>query len=90
MANVTHGMNPEDVRGLGQQLQTLSGQIGDMINQLNSRIASTSWVGNDANMFKEQWWPEHRNLLSKVQTDLHGFGQSAINNASEQEQASSR
>ena len=88
--NITHGMSVEDVRNLGQQLQTLSGQIGDMVNQLNSRIGSTSWVGADASMFKDQWWPEHRNLLTKVQADLHGFGQSALNNATEQEDVSSR
>lgn len=90
MAAVTHGMNPEEVRQLGGQLQDVSRQIESIMGQLNSKVSTTTWVGPDATQFKDQWWPEHRQHLQKVSTDLQGFGQSAINNASEQEQVSGR
>jgi surface antigen len=46
-------------------------------------------VGPDATKFKNDWWPGHRTRLQQLRTDLEGFGQSAHNNASEQETASS-
>lgn len=85
---ITHGMNTEEVRQLGAQLQDVSSQIESIMNQLNSKVGSTTWVGTDASMFKDQWWPEHRQHLQKVASDLHGFGQSAYNNAQAQEDAS--
>ena len=87
---VTHGMNPEEVRQLGQELQRQAGEIESLMGTLNSRVGSTTWVGPDATQFKDQWWPEHRQQLQKVAQDLRGFGQSALNNAAEQEQVSGR
>ena len=87
---VTHGMNPEEVRALGTQLQDVARQIETIMGQLNSKVGSTTWVGPDASQFKDQWWPEHRQHLQRVATDLSGFGQSALNNAAEQEQVSGR
>ena len=85
---VTHGMNTEEVRNLGAQLQEVSRQIESIMGQLNSKVGSTTWVGPDATQFKDQWWPEHRQHLQRVATDLNGFGQSALNNAAAQEEAS--
>lgn len=90
MANITHGMNPDEVDRLGNDLQSIAGNVGSMIKQIEQKIASTTWVGPDANTFKNQWWPGHRSSLSKIQSELHGFGQSAKNNASEQRQVSGR
>ncbi len=87
---VTHGMNVEEVKALGRKLQAISGQLNDIVSQLNSQVNATTWVGPDATRFKSQWWPEHSGHLKKVSSDLHGFGQSAMNNASAQEQASGR
>lgn len=84
MSNVTHGMNPEEVDRLGGDLQTIANDIGAMIKRIEQKIGQTTWVGPDAHAFKNDWWPGHRSHLSKIQTDLHGFGQSAKNNASEQ------
>lgn len=85
---ISHGMNIEEVKALGRKLQAISGQMNDIVSQLNSQVNSTTWVGPDAQMFKTQWWPEHSGHLRRVSTDLHGFGQSALSNAMAQEQAS--
>lgn len=84
MSNITHGMNPEEVNALGVQLQSVSDQIQQIVNQLESSVSSTTWVGPDAQQFKTQWWPQHKGQLSNVANELHSFGQSAKNNASEQ------
>ncbi len=87
---VTHGMNVEEVRRLGSQLKSVSEQINDIVRRLNAQVGSTSWVGPDASRFKDQVWPEHRSQLARVSGDLQSFGQTAMSNAAEQEQASGR
>jgi uncharacterized protein YukE len=81
---VTHGMNVEEVTALGTTLQTQAGHIRDMVGQLEGAINGTTWMGPDADQFKGQWWPEHKQHLLAVAEQLHGFGQSAKNNATEQ------
>ena len=85
---VTHGMNVDEVNQLGHQLQTQAGNIRDMVGQLEGVISGTTWMGPDADQFKGQWWPEHKQHLLAVAEQLHGFGQSALNNASDQVTAS--
>jgi surface antigen len=81
-------MSIEEVRALGQDLQSRAGNVDDIMGILERVVMNAAWVGPDARRFKDQWWPEHRARLRKVSEDLRGFGQSALNNASEQEQAS--
>jgi len=88
MANISHGMNVGEVEDLGGRLKNVSQQINDMINMLNGKVANTSWLGPDAAKFKNDWWPQHRSQLQKMVKDLDGFGQSALNNASEQKKVS--
>jgi hypothetical protein len=64
-------------------------EIDQLINAVNNALNSTSWEGPDAAAFKTQQWPQHRQHLMQVGVALEGFGQSALNNASEQEQVSS-
>jgi uncharacterized protein YukE len=85
---VSHGMNVEEVRGLGHQLQTQSSHIQELVGQLDSAINAATWMGSDADQFKGQWWPEHRQHLLQAAEGLNGFGQSALNNAQAQEDAS--
>jgi len=84
----THGMNVEDVRRLGSTLQAKAEEIRTILNQIDSQLNATTWVGPDAEQFKGQWWPEHKASLSSVAERINGFGQSALNNASEQESVS--
>ncbi len=86
--NISHGMNVQEVKDLGTKLKGISTQITDMVNLLHGKVNNTSWVGPDAAKFKNEWWPQHRAHLQKMVQDLDGFGQSALNNATEQENIS--
>ena len=87
---VTHGMNIGEVRDLGYKLKAMQDEIQGIINRLNAEVNSTTWVGPDATEFKGTWWPEHSKRLRQMGVDLDGFGQSALNNAQAQEDASGR
>ena len=82
---ITHGMNIEEVRNLGRQLQQQADNLRSLVGQLEGAVNSASWLGPDATTFKSQWWPEHRAHLQQAAEGLHGFGQSALNNAQDQE-----
>ncbi|MCP4380552.1 MAG: hypothetical protein GY798_03880 [Hyphomicrobiales bacterium] len=88
MSNVTHGMNPDEVDDLAGVLENVAEHIDGVVSSLETKVHGTTWVGPDANMFKNDWWPGHRSHLTQVATDLRGFGQSARNNASAQREAS--
>jgi len=85
---LTHGMNVEEVRQLGQHLQASKGTIENLIREIEGKVNGAGWQGPDATRFKTEWWPQHRTQLNKIADDLHGFGQSALNNAQEQENVS--
>lgn len=85
-----YGMNVEQVRSLGQTLQAKAEEIRAIIGEINGAVGGTQWEGPDAQAFKGSQWPEHQAQLNAVAEALTGFGQSALNNASEQEQVSSR
>lgn len=82
------GMNIEDVRALGRDLQMATDDLRTRAKQLSSRVAAVDWEGDDANAFKRDWWPKHLKSLEQALVALHGLGQSALNNAEEQAQAS--
>lgn len=88
MSSITHGMNPDEVEGLGQLLQRTADQLHRVVTELEQVLYRTIWEGPDATAFKQQWWPDHRGRLNTVADQVHGFGQSALNNASEQRTAS--
>ncbi len=85
---IDQGMSIGEVKALAEQLKTAAGKFDGIMQLLSSRVDSTSWVGPDAARFKNDWWPAHRSRLQQLRTDLEGFGQSAANNATEQEGAS--
>jgi hypothetical protein len=85
-----YGMNIEQVRQLGNTLQAKAEEIRSMVSQIDGQLNGTTWEGPDAQQFKGQWWPEHKNHLLTAAEGIHGFGQSALNNASEQEATSNR
>lgn len=92
MAHISHGMNVADVRNLGFRLQRhYAESIRGLMREIEGMVNGTTstWVGPDADAFRS-WWPEKRAALNMIAEDLHGFGQSAINNASDQETASGR
>ncbi len=86
------GMNIDDVRTMGKTMQRQADNIkSTIIPELNGLVGKIPavWSGQDAANFT-QWWSEHQNQLLRVAVDLHGLGQSALNNAQEQEDVSNR
>lgn len=83
------GMVIEEVRQTGADLKQISGEIQGLMQRLDGRVNGTTWEGPDAQRFKNDWWPQHRTTLQNIVTELEGLGQAALNNAQEQEQASS-
>ena len=88
MSQITHGMNVEEVRRLGADLRMLGDRLDEMAKRLENGVGGVTWVGPDSARFKQQWWPQHRAHLQAVANDLRGFGDSAKNNADEQERTS--
>lgn len=82
--SMSHGMNVDEVRGLGELLKRKAGDIRAIVSEIEGKVHSTPWEGPDARAFKDQWWPEHKQHLSSVAEQVEGFGQSALNNAQEQ------
>ncbi len=90
MAAISHGMNVEQVKRLGNTLKQKQDQINQIANEINSMLGETAWEGPDAVAFKTQQWPDHQKNLRLIGDAIGGFGQSALNNASEQEEVASR
>ena len=84
-------MSVSDIEALGHKLQdSYAAEIRQFVNQIEQLVKNTSssWSGADGNAFRS-WWPTKRAKLSSIADDLHGYGQSALNNAHEQTVASS-
>lgn len=88
MGQLTHGMNLEQVEELGRFLQGRAGELDRISAEVDAKVRASSWLGSDADTFRNDWWPAHRKHLVHVGETVRGFGQSALNNASEQRAAS--
>lgn len=86
--SMSHGMNVDDVRALGDLLKRKAADIRALVSEIEGKVHSTAWEGPDARAFKDQWWPEHKQHLATVADQVDGFGQSALNNAQEQQDIS--
>lgn len=89
MANLTHGMNLDEVEALGRFLKQKATGLESLQKQIEARVRNASaWRGQTANRFRSTEWPKLRSQLSQMAKDLEGFGQSALNNAAEQRRVS--
>jgi uncharacterized protein YukE len=87
---VSHGMDIAEIEAFGNRLQQhFSTQLNSIADELETVVGQTSssWVGPDGEKFRS-WWPAKRSAIRATADDVHGFGQSALNNASEQRNAS--
>lgn len=86
------GMDVDAVEAIGRQLQGLADQIANVQGQINGKVQQLPglWDGKDAQVFVQEWWPQHQKTLHAVAESVRGLGQSALNNAAEQRQVSSR
>ncbi len=85
------GMDLDEVRIMGSAMQQHAKQISEsIVPALDSVVGKIPgvWRGRDAELFVQWWRDQHRARLLQVGSDLYGLGQSALNNAEEQEWAS--
>ena len=85
----TVGMSVGEVRRLAQQLTAAAEQLRSLVSTIDGRVHASSWLGRDADTFKHQWWPQHRQAVLTAAEAIEGLGRSASNNADDQERASS-
>lgn len=83
------GMDVTEVRQLAGELRRAADQLHSLVSTLDGRVSSTGWTGRDADIFKHQWWPQHRQAVLHAADTIQGLGQSASNNADDQERTSS-
>jgi WXG100 family type VII secretion target len=85
-------MDIAQVQGLGRQLQGQADQINSIISSINSLVSQlrAAWEGKDAQEFEGWWQQQHRPHLQQASEAIRGLGQSALNNAQEQMNASGR
>jgi hypothetical protein len=82
------GQVPEEVEALGADFETKAGDVETLITTVSSRLASTTWVGNDRDAFEASWTGEMTNNLTQLANSLRDAGMVANNNAQQQRTAS--
>ena len=85
---MSHGMNVEDVRRMGAQLQTEAGNIQTLMGTIEGLITNAAWAGPDAEAFKGSEWPTIKAALNNAAEQLNTFGLKAVQNAEAQSQVS--
>lgn len=83
------GMDVEAVESVGRQLKQSAASVDQIVATLDRTVSglSSQWDGPDAQRFAQSW-PTFRKSLLVAQASVAGLGQSALNNASEQREAS--
>ena len=83
------GMDVEAVESVGRQLKQGAAAVDPIVGTLDKAVSSLAqlWDGPDAQRLIQSW-PTFRKSLVAAQASIAGLGQSALNNASEQRQAS--
>src|SRR3954467_15996951 len=84
------GMDVEAVRRTASELRRQAGEIRAVEALVDAIVGqiSGSWQGNTARRFVSDWHGHHRAALLLLADRVDGLGQSALNNAAEQETAS--
>lgn len=85
------GADIQQLQALATKLQvTWAGQIDQLISTIDAEVTNSIniWVGNDADQFRNQIWPEHRTRLRAASTALAEAGATAKRNAQAQESTS--
>jgi uncharacterized protein YukE len=84
------GMDVDAVESVGRQLKQSAASIETIVGGIDKTVNGllSTWDGPDAQRFVQQTWPTFRKSFAAAQTSVDGLGQSALNNAAEQRQAS--
>lgn len=81
------GLDVQQVRQLGVQLDQKAGDIESALQTLTSTLGSTQWEGPDATAFRNDWSGQHTSALRQVAQALRDAANKARQNATAQEQA---
>lgn len=83
-------MDVDQVTAAGNALKQRATDIDALVAKLDGIVRSMPgvWEGPDAQQFANEWWPEHKKALVAASSSVAGLGQAALNNASEQREAS--
>jgi len=84
------GMDVDAVRRTASELRRKAGEIRAVEARVDAIVGQIngSWQGNRARQFVGDWHSHHRAALLLLADRVDGLGQSALNNAGEQEAAS--
>ena len=84
------GMDVDQVTAAGNALKQRAADIDALVSKIDGIVRSMPgvWDGPDAQQFMNEWWPEHKKTLVAASSHVAGLGQSALNNAAEQSEAS--
>jgi len=82
------GLNVEQVKAFGNQLEQKAGDIENILTTLTSALEGTEWTGPDSERFRSDWSGQYSNALRQVAQGLKDTAQRARQNAQEQETAS--
>lgn len=85
------GMDVSAVESIGHQLQQQGTHIESVVAAVDGLInqAESAWKGQDAIQFQGWWVQQHKPALLNAAQAVSGLGQSALNNAQQQIDASS-
>jgi WXG100 family type VII secretion target len=83
-------MNVDAVRNVARSLKVQAASLRAVLSRVDAVVNSiqNDWKGSDAQAFCSWWRNEHRPKLVDLITKLDGLGQTAANNADEQERVS--
>jgi hypothetical protein len=82
------GADPEELRGLGTQMNTAAQRLGEIRGGLESALSRFLWQGGDAAQFQDQWVGRWAGLFDAAVSAVGAAAKSLIANAEQQEQAS--
>lgn len=90
MAQLTHGMDIQQVRSSMSKIESLAGQIDSLRDQLNTAITNllNIWSGPDANQYVNTTWPPYKSNMTQLTESLRQLATTGRTQATQQEQTS--
>ena len=82
------GLNVEEVRRLAERFDDKAEELEEIINDIDSQWADTTWQGKDAESFEETW-DDHKKVLKQIIGNFEKAAEKARADAKAQEDASS-